>query len=89
MSDAGYVFTVTSNPSFCTVWAETERARAWFLEWTEGELLPTGEGHAVEYRYIRDLCNACSMLGSRSLRTASPWCETAKANSCSNDFSGL
>ncbi len=57
MSDAGYDFTVTSNPSFCTVWAETDRARAWFLEWTEGELLPSGEGHAVEYRYIRDLCN--------------------------------
>jgi len=57
MSEIAFDFTVSSNPSFCTIWPETEAARSWFREWTEGDLLPNGDGFNVEYRYIRDLCN--------------------------------
>lgn len=50
-------FTISSNPSFCTVWPETDAAREWFREWTEGNLLGDGESFHVDYRYIRELCN--------------------------------
>ncbi len=58
MSTSNFDFIVASNPSFCTIWPETDRAKSWFLEFTEGNLLPSGDGFAVEYRYIRDICNA-------------------------------
>ncbi len=57
MSETNFDFTVSSNPSFCTVWPETDAAREWFREWTEGNLLGDGESFHVEYRYIHDLCN--------------------------------
>jgi len=57
MSESNFDFIVASNPSFCTIWADNEIAASWFREWTEGELRPYGDGFAVEYRYIHDLCN--------------------------------
>lgn len=58
MNTSNFDFTVSSNPSFCKIWPENDRATTWFREFTEGELLASGDGFAVEYRYIRDLCNA-------------------------------
>lgn len=56
MGSLVFDFTVASNPSFCSVWPETEAAQEWLREHLEGESL-TGDGYYVDYRYIRDLCN--------------------------------
>ncbi len=60
MSTPNFDFTVSSNPSFCTIWPETNQAFSWFLEVVEGDLLECSDGFAVEYRYIRDIC--CAIL---------------------------
>lgn len=63
MTDSDYDFTVSANQSFCKVWPENERATEWFREWTEGDLLKSGDGFAVEHRYIQDLCHGILEAG--------------------------
>lgn len=56
-------FSVESNHSFFIVSPNTESARAWFLEWTIGDLLSTGDSFLVDRRYIHDLCTGIILAG--------------------------
>ena len=47
----------TPTKALALVTPSTDRALAWFREWTGGELVGFGEGFAVELRNIQDLCH--------------------------------